>query len=449
MPDGMQLMVEAREIFDEALRAVDVRDAVCRAIQNSGTVLQVGSTRLELRDRKVYAIALGKCKFPIFDLERELAASFEMGFLTGPFPGFDVTGREAVQTKIETRWRWARGGHPLPTENSLLAAEESFKILDRANEEGGVIIFLISGGGSAMIEWPIDDEITLADLRAANKALIGCGASIGEVNAVRRASSAVKGGRLAARAPNCDQITLIVSDVPKGEEHNVASGPTWPPPPDAPAARDVVAHYDLRDRLPPSIVRAIDTDTRFGEPTNDRQKHFVLLDNETALETAANAARARGFITEIARDIADDPIEIGCEKLLARVTTLQSQNPNSNVCLLSGGEFACPVRGDGMGGRNSETALRVALAVDKDRDRYGEFAALCAGTDGIDGNSFAAGAIANSTTVERARGLTLEPSYFLDNSDSATFFERLQDAIETGPTGTNVRDLRILISKGQ
>jgi hydroxypyruvate reductase len=257
----------------------------------------------------------------------------------------------------------------------------------------------------------------------------------------------LKGGRLAAKAPNCDQISLIVSDVSSGEAWNVASGPTLSPPPDAPKAQEVVARYELQDRLPASITRAIERAAgRFSEPPNDRHKHFVLLDNDTALEAAANAARACGFATEIARDISDEPIEVGCEKLLARLRVLQNQYPGSNVCLISGGEFACPVRGNGTGGRNSETTLRLAIAADKDREHYADFVARCAGTDGIDGNSLAAGAIADSTTIERARKISLAPSYFLDNSDSGTFFKRLDDAIETGSTGTNVRDLRILIS---
>jgi hydroxypyruvate reductase len=298
-----------------------------------------------------------------------------------------------------------------------------------------------------MFELPIHEDITLADLRAANEILVGCGASISEVNSVRREFSAVKGGRLATFAPKSRQLTLIISDVPKGEEHNVASGPTWSPLPDAPSAVDVVARYKLGDRLPASIMRAIENAASpLHELQGDRHKHFVLLDNDTALEAAANAARARGFVTEIARDIVDALIDVGCEELLKRLSNLQSQNPDSEVCLISGGEFACPIRGDGVGGRNSETALRLAMAVDKDRERYKEFVALCVGTDGIDGSSLAAGAIVDGTTMERARSMFLEPTHFLDNSASGALFVALEDAIETGPTGTNVRDLRILLS---
>jgi glycerate-2-kinase len=194
-------------------------------------------------------------------------------------------------------------------------------------------------------------------------------------------------------------------------------------------------------------MRAVANDApALSEMRDDRHHHFILLDNDTALEAAANAARVRGFVTEIARDIADDAIEVGCQRLLARLASLQRQHPDANVCLISGGEFSCPVRGDGVGGRNSETALRIALAVDRDRERYKEFVALCVGTDGVDGSSFAAGAIADSTTIERMRKMCGEPSYFLDHSDSAAPFVLLKEAIETGATGTNVRDLRILLS---
>jgi len=316
-----------------------------------------------------------------------------------------------------------------------------------ADHENTLITLLISGGGSAMFELPINEDISLPDLRAANQALISCGASIDEVNAARRAFSAVKGGRLAMYAPKSQQLTLIISDVPKGQEHNVASGPTWPPPVAAPSARDVVARYELANHLPPSIMRAIaSVETQISEPQNDRHLHFVLLNNDTALKAAANAAGECGLVTEIARDIGDDPIEVGCEKLLTSLINLQSQNPDANVCLISGGEFACPVRGGGVGGRNSETALRLAMVVDKDAERHKKFVALCAGTDGIDGNSPAAGAIVDSTTIERARGIGLDPNDFLNRSDSYSFFAALGDAVTTGSTGTNVRDLRILIS---
>jgi glycerate 2-kinase len=434
MSDLMQRRLGAHEIFGEALRAVDPARTILEKVRLEGSRLIVCDEAIELDPLvNVFGIAIGKASERMsYAVEKVFGGDYVDGVLSG--------GRSP-------HWASFPGGHPLPNQASLDAARAAIHLLQTADHENTLIVFSISGGGSAMFELPLSDDITLDDLRSANEVLVGCGASITEVNTVRRAFSAVKGGRLATFAPKSRQLTLIVSDVPKWEEHNVASGPTWSPPADAPSASDVVARYELRERLPVSIMRAIESNANpVTELPNDRQHHFVLLDNDTALEAAANAARARGFVTEIAHDITDEPIEVGCERLLTRLNELQRRHADANVCLLSGGEFACPVRGNGMGGRNSETTLRLALAVDKDRERYREIVALCAGTDGIDGNSPAAGALADSTTIERAPSLGLEPIDFLNRSDAATFFAALGGAIMTGPTGTNVRDIRILIS---
>src|SRR6185369_2163990 len=209
----------ARAIFDHALSAVDPREAVKHA-------------PLDLPSGPIYSIAIGKA-----------AASMARGL------------EEALGDRLTAPVLIAAGGHPLPDENSLAAAQAAFALLDRANAEQATVIFLISGGGSAMIEWPVSDEISLVDLQAANQTLISCGASIAEVNAVRRAFSAVKGGALARRAQNATTFTLIVSDTNPGDETNVASGPTLNPPADSPKAIDVVEHYHLE--LPQSIMKAI------------------------------------------------------------------------------------------------------------------------------------------------------------------------------------------------
>jgi len=445
MPNLTQLRLAAREIFDETLNAVDAGAAVRRTVRLDKSQLNVGDATIDIANRKVYSVAIGKAAYTMaVALEQVLADSFTAGFMSGPA----LTGlREIEPWKRRTRWRWREGGHPLPNENSLLAATETFDLLQRANQERALVIFLISGGGSAMLEWPVNEKITLEDLRAANKALINSGASISEINVVRRAFSAVKGGRLAARAPNCDQLTLIVSDVPKDEESNVASGPTLLPPHNSPNALASIDRYDLRAKLPEPVLRAIESDPGFSESkTNLLRRHFVLLDNDTALAAAADSASRRGFITEIARDISDQAIEQGCDQLLRRLNAQVNAEPSrtEGFCLISGGEFSCPVRGDGLGGRNLETALR--LATSDTRSGLPAFVALCAGTDGIDGNSPAAGAIIDHTTSERARAIGLDDRDFLARSDSYSFFVALGDAIAKGATGTNVRDIRILLA---
>jgi glycerate 2-kinase len=464
MPNLTQLRLAAREIFNEALRAVDPATAVRRAVRLDGTQLSVGDTAIDLSAQQpIYSIAIGKAAFAMASaLDELLGERLTAGVLSSNALKDGTStrrGRERAdarkdageeQTRALPRWRAFQGGHPEPNDQSLAAAQTCFALLKRADEERALVIFLISGGGSAMLEWPISEDITLADLRAANKLLVNCGVSIGEINAVRRAFSSVKGGRLADRAPHCAQVTLIVSDVRLGEETNVASGPTLTPPNDAPDARAVIAKYNLRAQLPETILRAIDAEPAVSDPIDSTslRKHFVMLDNQSALDAAAEAARRLGFVTEIPDDVSDQPIAAGCSALLQRLDQLSERalsDPSTTaVCLISGGEFACPVRGDGTGGRNLETALRLALSAGSANSEPS--VALCAGTDGMDGNSPAAGAIVDRTTIARARAIGLDPQEFLNRSDAYSFFVALGDVIATGPTGTNVRDLRILLS---
>jgi len=208
----------------------------------------------------------------------------------------------------------------------------------------------------------------------------------------------------------------------------------------------VIAHYNLRPQLPATIIEAIDGQRDFQIESASRREQFVLLTNDNALQSAAAAARQHGCTVEIANEISDQQIADGCEQLIERLTELRSMEESDvPVCLISGGEFACRVNGDGIGGRNLETALRLAILHAGSNPKR-EFVAICAGTDGNDGNSGAAGAILDSTTIERATLLGLNPQDFLDRSDAFSFFAALDDVITTGPTGTNVRDVRILLS---
>ena len=477
MPNPTQLRLAARKIFDEALRAADARDAVQRALRLEGSILSVCDTTIDLSEqRPIYAIAIGKAAFAMASaLDETLGKKLAAAIITTSAAEYGTTGgRKLVDARRDAGepqsrpigtallgWQIFQGGHPEPNEESLSAARACVDLLQRASDERAIVIFLISGGGSAMIEWPISQEITLAELRSANEVLIKSGASILEINTVRRSFSAVKGGRLAAQAPNCVQVTLIVSDVPSGNERNVASGPSLAPPANAPEARTVIDQYHLRSRLPENILRAIDAHSADSiSPDNEPsiREYFVLLDNESALNAAAEAARALGFVVETADDIADQPIADGCAQLIIKMNEGHQRSHNSGAsdfakaaCLISGGEFACPVRGNGIGGRNLESALRLAIEYEHRKVAFAsaDFVALCAGTDGIDGNSPAAGAIVDNTTIERARAIGLDPEDFLDRSDAYSFFVALGDVIATGPTGTNVRDIRILLAEVQ
>jgi hydroxypyruvate reductase len=382
LPNLDQLRRSAREIFDAALASVDPRLAVQQAIVRDGPTVEVCGERCDTSSTPVYAIAVGKAAAAMaHGVEAVLGEKLARGVISAP----------AFSEALSRQWEVFEGGHPLPNEASLEAAQSVFALLHRANYERALVIFLVSGGGSAMLEWPINPALTLDELRSANEELIRSGARISEINAVRRTFSAVKGGRLTERAPHARIVTLIVSDTNNGDEANVASGPTLP-----------------------------------GSP------YLVLLGNWTAVDAAHQKATELGFTSTIANDICEQPIHEGCELLLTR---LLQENTD---CLISGGEFSCPVRGEGVGGRNLETVLRCAMSLEKG-------VILSAGTDGIDGNSPAAGAIADESTLARARNLGLDPADFLARSDSYSFFENLGDLIVTGPTGTNVRDLRVLI----
>ena len=439
MSDLSQLRLAAREIFDATLVAVDAGNAVRKSIRADKSALTICDATFDVTNRDIYAIAAGKAAYPMATaLQSQLAESFRAGVVSG------VPTRD-TSWKLHARWKQFEGGHPLPNDESLVAAREAISLLETANEKRGLIIFLVSGGGSAMLELPVNEAISLEDLQAANRTLVNCGASIGEINSMRRAFSAIKGGKLAARAPFCDQITLIVSDVPIGEERNVASGPTLSPPAGSGKAPAVLVKYNLRGRLPAEIVRAIETEAASRDANESQiRRHFVLLDNRTALEAAAAAARQLGFTVEIAWEISDQAIEGGCEQLLKRLQELRAKDQGRSraVCLLSGGEFACPVKGGGIGGRSLETALRLATSTIS----CPEIVGLFAGTDGIDGNSPAAGATIDNTTIERARSIGLDANDFLQRSDSYSFFAALGDAISTGATGTNVRDIRIVLA---
>lgn len=465
MPELSQLREAALEIFGVALTGCDAHAAVRRAVRLSGTSLNICDTEFDLSTLHscLYSIAIGKAAHTMAAALNDILGEKLTAGLVAGLPARESSTSLAIaahsSSSLSKRWRTFAGGHPLPNEQSLAAARAAFDLLDRADDERALVIFLISGGGSALLEWPRDDSITLAELREANRTLVNCGARIAEINAVRRAISAVKGCALAARAPRAAQVSLIISDTNRGEESTVASGPTVSPPPDAPNASHVIKRYDLAQRLPASILRAIAQSDSLKDklPKESLGKHYVLLTNEDAVAAAADAARERGFIVEIASDIVEQEIEDGCaqltERLLAAyrraVAVRAGERP---VCLLSGGEFACAVRGEGIGGRNSETALRLAVKMRAHGAKEGSDAgpshmvALSAGTDGIDGNSPAAGALSDETTIMRAQSLKLDAQKYLETSDAYSFFAALDDAIMIGPTGTNVRDVRILLA---
>jgi glycerate 2-kinase len=263
---------------------------------------------------------------------------------------------------------------------------------------------------------------------------------------IRKHLSATKGGRLAAAAPRAAKITFAISDVPEGQESALASGPTLPDPSSVQDAERIVRAYDLLPKLPPSICtllerRALSETPKPGEPAFARSHFELLLRTHDLTHACHHACEGEGFVCLADNSTDNWLIEKAADYLLAQLEALRKDNPGRRVALLAGGEVSSPVTGDGIGGRNLAFVLACVPKIAGKK-----ITVLSAGTDGIDGNSPAAGAVADGETLQRARAANLEPSEFLRRSDSYNFFKLLDDIIITGPTGNNLRDLRILLA---
>ena len=373
-----------------------------------------------------------------YGMESVLGRQVDHGLISG-YLNDEVIGRYPLKGD----WKLFYGGHPLPNSESFRAGEEALELLHDANLVENLVVFLISGGGSAMIEKGVGG-VSDDDIVEANRVLVACGADIAEVNAVRKCFSAIKGGKLAVACGNAAQITLIVSDTEPGDAAAVASGPSIIDDNSGMTAAAVLDKHLLLDRLPSSIVASVQnaaTDL-IAEPANRTIR--TILDNAHVLKACAESAKTLGFETFVDEDLRQNEVADGVGKILERAKQMLSESSANSLCLISGGEFSCPVRGDGTGGRNAETALWMALDLDRE-ETFGAAAFASVGTDGIDGNSPAAGAICDEQTISRSIEAGISAEEHLMNSDAYSFFNALGDAIVTGPTLTNVRDIRVLL----
>ncbi|MFN7947268.1 MAG: DUF4147 domain-containing protein [Blastocatellia bacterium] len=441
-----ELRTAALQIFHRTLTAIEVESVVRSALRTDGGKIVIGETQCDLTHlSRIIVIGIGKASVA-------MARAVE-GILGDRISGGLVV-TNALTGAAPQRLPVLIGGHPVPNEQSIAAAEAALKLLRENDSPETLVVFLISGGGSALFEKPADDCITLSDLQAVNRVLVGCGAVIGEMNVVRRFLSAVKGGRLADAAPRAQQLSLYISDVNSDDLATVASGPTIASTATRADFDRIIARYDLLSKFPASVTALIKRgeipDSKLSpesQPQTDSEgvkalrAHHLLLDNQKALSVAQGIAENDfGCVVEVADDLVEGEVEEMALAHLKRLAALSKKYPGRTVCLLSGGEVICPVRGSGSGGRNQEFVLRAAMHINGQN-----VTVLSAGTDGIDGNSPAAGAIADGATVSRALALRMRPDVYCLNSDSFSFFNVLNDAIITGPTGNNVRDLRILL----
>jgi hydroxypyruvate reductase len=284
----------------------------------------------------------------------------------------------------------------------------------------------------------------LPDLVATYSALVHSGAPIADINAIRKHLSAVKGGRLAKAAFPAQQVSLLVSDVPDNTPDALASGPTMP---DSTSVEDccrVVERYDLLAQFPPSVRElferhALEETPKSDDPAFHRARWWTVLSNQTAIEEASVAAERAGFFVHVDNSCDDWDYQKAADYLLNKVRELRKRC--SPVCLISGGEVTVNVTKSGTGGRNQQFALACAEKI------AGEpITVLSAGTDGVDGNSPAAGAVVDGSTIERIRQQGLDARQALEDFDAYPLFRALDDVIQTGPTGNNLRDLRILLA---
>jgi len=328
--------------------------------------------------------------------------------------------------------------HPLPDEGSLEAGRESLALVDDL-DPGDLLLVLLSGGASAMLE---TGPVPLADLRTCYEALLQSGLDIRSLNEVRKGLSRVKGGRLAERAVmrGAHVVSLIVSDIVGDPIADIGSGPSAPSSSRGARGRKILEDANLWHRMPTSVKRALDASKGIASwrDTSGLVRAFIIANNETACKAAMEEAERRGYRTRIlTTSLQGEAREAGPRFV---EDTLSWIDPASRRATIAGGETTVTVRGDGRGGRNQELALAVVEALE------GMPAVLVScGTDGIDGNSNAAGAIVDGETIARARAKGLDPLAFLKRNNSFTFFEALGDLIMTGLTGTNVGDLQIFL----
>ena len=429
----------ARQIFHETLAAIDIPTTMQRKLRRAGTLLVCNEMRIDLRKfDKMRVVAFGKGAHSMVE---------GLTLVLAPFLGFEgVVSAPTAPRRPLPGMKYFVAGHPIPNEESWKAAEAILGLLKKCDEKT-LVFFLLSGGGSALVELPLDARQTLADVQEVYRALVTCGASIEEMNTVRKHLSAVKGGRLARTAGRATKISLAVSDVPAGKESALASGPTLVDPTTVADADRVIAQYELVKRFPASVRRWLEErkmpeTPKAGEGAFQHAHFLLLLGMDDLFHPAHRGAESEGFVTCCDNATDDWPVEKAAEYLIGQLEEIQGMHAGKRVALIADGEVSSPVTGNGIGGRNSAFVL---ACVEKIAGK--KIAVLSAGTDGIDGNSPGAGAVADGGTLARAREKGLDPGEALRTSDAFTFFSKLEDAIITGPTGNNLRDLRVLIAE--
>jgi hydroxypyruvate reductase len=432
---------DALAIFRAGLSAVDPSAAIKKHCRRDGNRFRVDDHFHDLSQiRHLYVVGAGKASAPMAAaIEEILGDRITAGTVTVKY------GHTADLRRIGL----VEAGHPVPDENGVTGAEKILSLVSPAGPDD-LVICLISGGGSALLSLPASG-ITLADKQKVTKILLGCGATIHEINTLRKHLSRIKGGELSRAAHPATVIALILSDVVGDDLDVIASGPTVPDTRTFNDCRQIIAAYGIEAEMPPAVVNRIQagiagqieetpkaTDPMFSQTVNR-----IIGSNIDAIDAASREATLRGYRTLILSSMIEgDTTEAArMHGAIAREIIRTGHPIPAPACILSGGETTVKVRGAGKGGRNQEFALAAAM----DIDGSGTTVVFSAGTDGTDGPTDAAGAVADHLTLSRARRRGMDPRHYLAENDAYHFFKPLNDLVITGPTKTNVMDLRVIL----
>ena len=440
LPDGarlrefQQMRATVHEIFRQSLAQSTIAQAFARNLEYSGGTLRICEDLYAFDSfDSISVVSIGKGSHAMVNALAALVSE-KMGGI--------VAGTTEPESQVRG-FRYFKGGHPLPNAESLIAGRATLRYL-RNQPENGLAIFLISGGGSACVEYPIDG-IDLADLTETYRVLVHSGAPIAEMNVIRKHLSEFKGGRLARAAVPAQQVSVLVSDVPDTALDSLSSGPTMPDSSTVADCYRIAKDHGMTGQFPPAVRemfvrKALEETPKRGDLAFARSRWWPVLSNASVLQAAAGHAAAHGVAVEVDNSCDDWDYARAAGFLLDRLRQLR--RGVSKACVISGGEVTVKVPvGAGRGGRNQHFALHCAQQIAGEN-----IAVLSAGTDGVDGNSDAAGAVVDGTTAERARAAGIDPAVALQRFDAEPFFKKLGDDVVTGPTGNNLRDLRILIA---
>lgn len=440
-----EMRKQALEIFQAALRAVDPVEAINKHVRIEGENLLIGERRLDLsKFDRILVVGAGKADAPMAQaVESLLGERVSEGLIVVK----DGHGLPLQHVRVH------EASHPVPDERGLRGAKEILSLVSGADERD-LVICLISGGGSALLVAPAEG-VTLKDKQEVTHLLLACGASIHEINAVRKHLSRVKGGGLAHAAHPATLVSLILSDVIGDDLDTIASGPTVPDSTTFRQAEQILKRYGIWDQVPSSVRVYIDRGVKGeiaetpkpGDPCFQRDAWELVGTNLQALKAARKEAERLGYRTMILSGMMEgETREVAKAHAAIVKEVLNSENPiGPPACILSGGETTVTLRGEGKGGRNTEFALASAIALEGVQN----VVILSGGTDGTDGPTDAAGAYADGESVDRAREKKLNPADYLQRNDSYTFFENLGGLVITGPTRTNVMDVLVMLVRHQ